>query len=299
MEKEMDINQVIKNIVSSPIIRIDRDSFLKTALSHHFDEDTVRKAIENTPAYAGITVEEINKIADASINFETTKVSAISFAAGIPGGLAMIGTIPADIAQYFAHIFIITQKLLYLYGWPDLLDDSGQMDDDSAAMLIHFLGVMSGSKVSEKYINQLSNIFAKKLEEEVAKELEKEAARKAAEEAAKNAAAKQAAATLAAKNVVGNATRQATQKVVNNQILNNAFKNSFRITSNKAIEKYALSSSTKIIVKSEAAKAIPLIGAFFSGAITYASFNIMSKRFKNHLANFKQAKPEFYTKIKN
>lgn len=87
---EISFEMVLKESASLPMVRIDRAGFLKTALSPHFDEDTVQKAISVNPAYAGISAGKIRKIANSCINYETTKVTALSFAAGVPGGLAMI-----------------------------------------------------------------------------------------------------------------------------------------------------------------------------------------------------------------
>ena len=39
----------------------------------------------------------------------------------------MAATIPADLAQDFWHAIVLSQKLAYLYGWPDLLED-GELD---------------------------------------------------------------------------------------------------------------------------------------------------------------------------
>lgn len=74
-------------------------------------------AIAYTPAHAGISVEEIDKIADEVIKFERNCVSGISTALGAPGGWAMAATIPADIVQYYGYTLRAMQKLLYLYGF--------------------------------------------------------------------------------------------------------------------------------------------------------------------------------------
>jgi hypothetical protein len=58
--------------------------------------------------------------ADDSTKFGTTKVAALSAAAGIPGGIALLGTISADLAQAPARVLRIAQKLAYLYSWPNL-----------------------------------------------------------------------------------------------------------------------------------------------------------------------------------
>ena len=68
----------------------------------------------------------------------------MSFAAGLPGGFAMLGTIPADLTQYYVHAFRIMQKLAYLYGWRELLSDMDEVDDETIGVLAVFFGVMLG-----------------------------------------------------------------------------------------------------------------------------------------------------------
>lgn len=51
----------------------------------------------------------LDDVAESVINFETGKSTALSFAAGLPGGFAMIGTVPADITQFYVHAFRIMQ----------------------------------------------------------------------------------------------------------------------------------------------------------------------------------------------
>lgn len=147
---------VLKGAMSIPGVRIDRETFLFSELKKYYDTDVVQNAIENNPAYAGIDEAVIDRIATESITFETNKVSAISFAAGMPGGFAMLGTVPADTAQYFAHVLRILQKLVYLYGWDDLFDENGMMDAETSNLLTLFLGIMFGVQEAGKLLTQLS-----------------------------------------------------------------------------------------------------------------------------------------------
>lgn len=107
MSKEINFDIVLAEATKLPIVRIDREEFLRTSLSKYFDADTVNTAISKSPAYAGIRVNEIAKIAKSCIDHETTKVTLLSAAAGVPGWLAMIGTVTADLVQYFAHVIRI------------------------------------------------------------------------------------------------------------------------------------------------------------------------------------------------
>lgn len=56
----------------------------------------------------------------------------------------MIGTIPADLTQYFGHVLRILQKLIYLYGWEELSSMDGNIDDETTNILTLFVGVMFG-----------------------------------------------------------------------------------------------------------------------------------------------------------
>lgn len=87
----------------------------------NYPQETIDNAIAHTPAYAQIPVNEIDKIADEVIKFERNCVSGISAALGAPGGVAMVATIPADLAQYYGYMLRAAQKLMYLYGFPECL----------------------------------------------------------------------------------------------------------------------------------------------------------------------------------
>lgn len=99
-------------------VRIDREHFLTAELRRRgVAEDVIAQAIADRPAVAGVSHETLDEIARQSIAFETKKSTALAFAAGLPGGFALIRAVPADVAQYYVHAFRVMQKLAYLYGW--------------------------------------------------------------------------------------------------------------------------------------------------------------------------------------
>lgn len=168
LSQQVNFDVLLKTAVSLPMVRINRDDFLTKALQKYYTDDVVTVAVEHSPAYAGIPVEVINRIAKSSITYETTKVSALSFAAGIPGGFGMVGTIPADLVQYFGHVLRILQKLTYLYGWQDLFDENGQMDDETANLLTLFTGVMFGVSGAAGAITKIANTAAQNVAKKLA-----------------------------------------------------------------------------------------------------------------------------------
>jgi hypothetical protein len=159
---------VLRNAILLPGVSIKRKTFLQNELSQYCPEEKIKDAIENSPAYAGIDLELINNIARKCIIYETNKVSAFSFAAGIPGGVAMIITVPLDLMQYFGHILRVIQKLIYLYGWPELLDDEGTMDANTKNLLILFMGAMFGVGGAAEAISVLAESMARKASRDIA-----------------------------------------------------------------------------------------------------------------------------------
>lgn len=172
MERDNKFENVLRAAIKLPGIKINRTAFLRKELKKFCDDETIKKAVETNPAQAGINVKIINNIAKSCIAFETTKVTALSAAAGIPGGLAMTGTVPADLAQYFGHILRIMQKLVYLYGWQDFVDDSsGENDFDDCMMnqIVLFAGVMFGVNGANVVVAKIAKAIAENASKKVMK----------------------------------------------------------------------------------------------------------------------------------
>ncbi|MGW6174773.1 hypothetical protein ACWF5H_14900 [Arthrobacter sp. NPDC055138] len=137
--------EFLKKVIRLRGVRIDRAQFLKAELHKRgLGAAEIDRVILENPAAAGISLDMLDEIAESAIDFETGKSTALSFAAGLPGGFAMFGTVPADITQFYMHAFRVMQKLAYTYGWQSFLDDLEDVDDETLGMLAAFLGVMMG-----------------------------------------------------------------------------------------------------------------------------------------------------------
>ncbi|WP_434923003.1 hypothetical protein ACR9WD_06720 [Glutamicibacter sp. PAEs-4] len=135
----------LKKVIRLRGVKIDRDHFLTAELHKKgYNRDQIDRAVSTNPAAAGIGPKLLDEIASESIDFETRKSTALSFASGLPGGLFMFGTIPADITQFYIHAFRVMQKIAYTYGWQSFLDDVEHIDDETLGKLAGFLGVMMG-----------------------------------------------------------------------------------------------------------------------------------------------------------
>ena len=151
----------LKKVVRFPGVRINRDEFLRQELTKlRASEEVIERALATSPALAGVPLLALDTLADETITYETNKSAALSFAAGLPGGFAMLGTIPADLMQYYAHALRIMQKLAYLYGWRDLLADVDE-DDEMLGVLAVFFGVMLGVGGAAQSLTSFARIAAK------------------------------------------------------------------------------------------------------------------------------------------
>lgn len=159
---------VLKSAMNAPGVRIIRADFLEKELSRKFPSDIVQKAIQTTPAAAGINISDLETIAQGCIQYETNKAVALSTIAGIPGGFAMALTVPGDTIQYFGHIIRIVEKLIYLYGWDELYNSNGEFDDETMSQLTLFIGVMFGVNGAASAVTKLASSMAMKVEKTIA-----------------------------------------------------------------------------------------------------------------------------------
>lgn len=175
---EIGIDDVIIMGLKVPGIKINREAFLRKELFKRFPQEVIDDAVAYNPLHAKIPQEDIEKIADEVIQYERVCVSGISVALGTPGGVAMVATIPADIAQYYGYMLRATQKLLYLYGFPqiDVEEDGQPIDTETMNTLIVCMGVMYGVAGA----NNALKAMAKALGTGVEKQLMKKALTKGA-----------------------------------------------------------------------------------------------------------------------
>lgn len=165
----IDIEDIIIMGLRTPGIRITRSEFLRKELMKKYSEEVIGKAIETTPAKAGITVEEINLIADEVIKFERNCVTGISAALGAPGGASMVATLPADIIQYYGYMLRATQKLMYLYGFPeiDVEEKEQTFDSETLNILIICFGVMYGVAGANTAVKSMAAGLAKGISKKI------------------------------------------------------------------------------------------------------------------------------------
>lgn len=158
LTKNISVEDVIGVAIKLPVVKVDRDEFLAQQFA---DTENVEDIVVHGPVEAGISREEIADRVNKLILKRTSQSSVASFVAGIPGGLAMAATIPADVAQFFGMALRLAQELSYMYGAQDLWVN-GKIDDERVkSQLILYCGVMFGVSGAVSGVRVLSTQLAK------------------------------------------------------------------------------------------------------------------------------------------
>ena len=153
-------NKILAAVLRMPGVKVDRVSFLRHALKPYC---TVQQLdmLANVRPYTIARDADIDRAAKACIHRHTALATTTSAIAGLPGGLAMAATIPGDLTQYYYHVFVLSQKLAYLYGFPDFCDEEGNMSDAASDLLTIFMGSMMGVRVADQGITEMAKGVAR------------------------------------------------------------------------------------------------------------------------------------------
>jgi hypothetical protein len=163
VKNELTFENVLTTAMKTPGVKINRSQFLRKELIKYCPESQIIQAIKYNPAKAGISREMINKISKSVIDFETTKVTGLSIAASLPGGIAAVGAAAADITSYFVFILRTLQELSYLYGFDEFDFSEDNVDAETMNFITIFLGVMFGVQGTSAALQKIANNLAKQV----------------------------------------------------------------------------------------------------------------------------------------
>ena len=163
--KTMDFEQIFNMACELPYCKINREEYLTKQLTGLVSQEQLKTALEDGTVNAGITIEILNHVARSSITNETSKATLISAAAGLPGGVAMVATVPADLVQFYAHVLRIAQKLAYIYGAKEIA-----FNDSTETTIMIYLGAMFGVTAAGAALVKFAAANAAKIGAKVAKQ---------------------------------------------------------------------------------------------------------------------------------
>lgn len=156
----IDVEDVVEKVLKIPGVRINRNEFLNSIFNRLSLED-FQNILEVGPIEAGVSREDLMKIAKKIVGERTTVSTIASFLAGLPGGVAMVATIPTDLVQFFVISLRLAQELAYLYGQPDIWDEGLSNHEQVKMQMILYCGVMFGANSASAGVRVLSSALAK------------------------------------------------------------------------------------------------------------------------------------------
>ena len=153
--------KILNTAISMPGVKVDRRTFLQNELIPFLAVLSAEEIQQILSGEQSIPSNIREKIVKGCMSYHLRIACSLSAVAGLPGGWAMAASIPADVAQFYAQILILIQKMLYLYGWPDLMEENKGIPDESLGLLTLWIGVAMGSVAAQNAITQILEGFAK------------------------------------------------------------------------------------------------------------------------------------------
>ncbi|HWJ82567.1 MAG TPA: hypothetical protein VNS55_10045 [Nocardioides sp.] len=158
--------QTIGAVSKLPVVRVDRDAFLRK----HFGDSEHLDVILKSGPQAVYSPESLRTKASALIKSSAVRTSAVSFASGLPGNPAvMVAAGGADVAQYFGFAINLAQQIAYLFGEDDLFEGGGgELSEAAQIRVIAYLGAMFGAAGAAALVSNTSKVAGANLGKKVA-----------------------------------------------------------------------------------------------------------------------------------
>jgi len=150
---------------SLEITKVDRDSFLRRALSPYCPAEAVEAAIQSDCAANCIDASALKKASDEWIKKRCTYVGGIALSTSLYGVCGTLMLLPVDFAQFAYHAAKLSQELYFLYGKKDSFHY--RKNDDLELLMVMLAGAdgaitlssaslsIIGQKLYEKVCNKL------------------------------------------------------------------------------------------------------------------------------------------------
>lgn len=145
--------RVVNESLKLPVVKVNRSEFLVKVFGDKIED--INQLIEEGPQ-AFLSIEDLDRAANNRIYSIVAQSSTLSFATGLPGGLAMAATIPADITQFYGYSLKLAQEISYIYGYEDIWNQQGELTEEAKETLILYLGIMLGVTTASSAVRVLS-----------------------------------------------------------------------------------------------------------------------------------------------
>lgn len=138
-----------------PEMQVDREKFLRRELKNQQSQAIIEKAIKEDPKKAGVDIKLLNKIANAVIKFEWKKAKGLKCKEDED-------EVSFNIEVQCRALLIVMQKLMYLYGVPQIHFEEGEdvFDSEEYNILIGGMEAMLGVKKIQALLHKATPLIS-------------------------------------------------------------------------------------------------------------------------------------------
>ncbi len=124
---ELDMQDIITLSLKIKGVLVDRAEFLRETFSN-YSADIVETAVSKSPQIADIPPKKLNKIAHKVSKQKNKFLSSVATKHLMPKKISRFASIPTEITLYYAHVLYTIQKLMYLYGFPQIKNEENEKE---------------------------------------------------------------------------------------------------------------------------------------------------------------------------
>lgn len=137
-------DSVMKRALCIPFIKVDKNRYLRRKLKDRLTDEELELVLNERPLSV-LSMDEVKHIAKKEVRKYALIVTLLSTLSAVPqsGWLMWLG-IAFDFIQFQVFVFVIMQKLLYLYGCKNLSSDSKNLSGSAEWILLLISTIMIG-----------------------------------------------------------------------------------------------------------------------------------------------------------
>ncbi|MBO4804704.1 MAG: hypothetical protein IK005_09370 [Paludibacteraceae bacterium] len=156
-------DSIMKATLLLPFAKIDKNTYLNTVLKRHLSPEDVKRALETAPTKV-MGVKNISKLAQKEARKNVWYATLLSFITAIPTNWLMWPAIIIDLLQFQIHVFLISQKLLFLYGKYDIEKES-QVNEKANRLMLIVSTIMIGKQKLSRVAKSAAGMVGKQIVE--------------------------------------------------------------------------------------------------------------------------------------
>lgn len=137
-------DSAMKRALCIPFVKVDKNRYLRRKLKNRLTDEELELVLNERPLSV-LPMEEVKRMAKTEVRKHALIVTLLSTLSAVPqsGWLMWLG-IAFDFIQFQVFVFVIMQKLLYLYGCKNLSSDNKNLSGSAEWILLLISTIMIG-----------------------------------------------------------------------------------------------------------------------------------------------------------